>query len=180
MSKGAGGGGRPGRSGGGGSTNGDAGQPGEVVREANKANAEFNAIDKRVKSLEPGSPEHQAAMKEWWPAFHAKNEANAAADKAKGIVAPKKSATDFRYEMDQMESGTRYANRNLPGSTMLSEREVRRMENMGTRSIKQATKAEQSKVMDKATWKFPSNPKKGETVVNGYGAKRVWTGSYWQ
>jgi hypothetical protein len=37
MSKGSGGGGRPGRSGGG-STNGDAGQPGEVVREANMAN----------------------------------------------------------------------------------------------------------------------------------------------
>lgn len=41
MGGGAGGGGNGGRSGGGGggSTNGDAGQPGEVVREANKANA---------------------------------------------------------------------------------------------------------------------------------------------
>jgi hypothetical protein len=46
MSKGSGGGGRPGRSGGGGSP-ADAGQPGEVMGEANKANAVPNKQDIR-------------------------------------------------------------------------------------------------------------------------------------
>jgi hypothetical protein len=49
MSKGSGGGGRPGRSGGGGSP-ADAGQPGEVVREANKANLD-EAIRQSYKKL---------------------------------------------------------------------------------------------------------------------------------
>jgi hypothetical protein len=100
-------------------------------------------------------------------------------------------AAQFRYEMDQMESGTRYANRNVPGATMLSEREIRDLERMGkpervkskqerTRERQREAAREAAKNPDKASWKFPSNPKKGDTVVNGYGAKREWTGTFWR
>lgn len=47
----AGGGGKGGRSGGGGSTNGDAGQPGEVVREANKAKDDGSAYNKATAQI---------------------------------------------------------------------------------------------------------------------------------
>jgi hypothetical protein len=66
----AGGGGNGGRSGGG-STNGDAGQPGEVVREANKANAGLIPADKLGKAvlmkdkLETKLQEHSANQSGW-------------------------------------------------------------------------------------------------------------------
>ncbi len=141
MGGGSGGSGSGGRSGGGGgSTNGDAGQPGEVVRQANKVN--------------------------------------------------EKSAADVRYEMDQMESGTRYAVKNYPGGNILSDRDIRDLERANkpervkgkqelTRERQRAAAREAAKNPDKGTWKFPKNPKKGETVVNGYGATRTWTGTYW-
>jgi hypothetical protein len=55
MGSSGGGGGRGGRSGGGGSTNGDAGQPGEVVRAANVANRN----DQLKRAMEKTNAEYQ-------------------------------------------------------------------------------------------------------------------------
>ena len=143
MGGGSGGSGSGGRSGGGSrgaGTDGDAGQPGEVVRQANNVN--------------------------------------------------ERSAADVRYEMDQMESGTRYAVKNYPGGNVLSNQDIRDLEKANkparvkskqelSRERQRAAALEAKRNPDKGTWKFPSNPKKGDTVVNGYGATRTWTGTYW-
>lgn len=100
-------------------------------------------------------------------------------------------ATQVRYDLDEMESGTRYANRNLPGATMLSEREMRDLERMGkperikskqerTRERQAAAKREEARNPDKSAFKFPANPKKGDIAKNGYGATREWTGTFWR
>jgi hypothetical protein len=48
-----------------------------------------------------------------------------------GSTAAEKATAQFAHEVNAIESGTRYANRNVPGSTMLSEKEQRRLERMG-------------------------------------------------
>jgi len=90
------------------------------------------------------------------------------------------SAAQFNYEIDEMESGTRYANRNIPGATMLSEREQRQLEQMGKKpTFKERVAKEKSAAIKKAAWEFPKNPKVGDIVKNELGTKLIWRGGYW-
>ena len=100
------------------------------------------------------------------------------------------SATDVRFELDQMESGTRYAMKNMPGGNVLSNQDIRDIERLNkpervksaqerTRERQAAAKREEARNPDKSAFKFPKNPKKGDIARNGYGAERVWTGTFW-
>lgn len=102
-----------------------------------------------------------------------------------------KADAQFAFDVNQMESGTRYAIKNMPGGNVLSNQDIKDLERLNkperikssqerSRERQAAAKREEARNPDKSTFKFPSNPKKGDTATNGYGAKRIWTGTYWQ
>ena len=101
------------------------------------------------------------------------------------------SASDVRFELDQMESGTRYAMKNMPGGNVLSNQDIRDIERLNkpervksaqerTRERQAAAKREEARNPDKSAFVFPKNPKKGDIAKNGYGAEREWTGTFWR
>ena len=101
----SGGGGKPGRGGGGGSTNGDAGQPGEVVREANLANEvsrltlERNVAQDRFREVASNRahPDYKKLYSE-----HRRTEA--ALDDAKGKLRAAQRAKESQATIDARNS----------------------------------------------------------------------------
>ena len=150
----SGGGGKPGRGGGGGGGESFS----DIETAYTKASDEAFALGNKMDKYPYGSPEREALKSKWSVAVDEKSRRYDQMMKAKPLSKAESNAINLKasYAHDVQEGGKSFANPSVYKSNAPPAYKAP--------SSKQVAKAARDASYDKAAFKFPSNPKKGDTA----------------